>query len=117
MYKAEVGRAVTDAAWSILQTDMVRQRHTQAQKCKTHPPLFTPTRFSFSTAIETSSPFVMRLLEPSAVEMSSLSFTARKASVEATTMAALEERPEPAGTEPVTSMSVLTGSGFLRWHL
>ena len=37
--------------------------------------------------------------------------TARKASVEATTIAALDERPEPAGTEPVTRMS--TGLGMV----
>jgi hypothetical protein len=42
---------------------------------------------------------------------SNLPLTARKASVDATTMAALEESPEPAGTDPVTKRS--TGTGWL----
>ena len=46
----------------------------------THPPLFTPTRFSFSIAISTSWPFEMP---------SSLLLTVRNASVDATTIAAL----------------------------
>ncbi len=40
----------------------------------------------------------------------SLSLTARKARVDATTMAALEESPEPAGTVPVNRRS--TGVGL-----
>lgn len=37
--------------------------------------------------------------------------TARKAKVLATTMAALDDNPDPAGTDPVTSRS--TGIGWL----
>lgn len=48
--------------------------------CTTYPPLFTPTRFSFSIDISTSCP----LLIPS-----SLLLTARNASVDETTIAAL----------------------------
>lgn len=42
-------------------------------------------------------------------ESGTLLFTTRKARVLATTIAALDERPEPAGTEPVTSKSAGTG--------
>ena len=41
---------------------------------------------------------------------SSLLLTARKLSVDATTSAALEDSPEPAGTAPDTSMSTGVGS-------
>jgi hypothetical protein len=39
-------------------------------------------------------------------------FTARKAKVLATTMAALDDNPEPAGTDPVTSRSAGIGTPF-----
>ena len=67
----------------------------------TYPPLFTPTRFSFATASSTSFLFV---------RPSRLSLAARKLSVDATTIAALEESPEPAGMVPDTSMSTGVGS-------
>jgi len=38
-----------------------------------------------------------------------LAFADRKANVLATTMAALEDKPEPAGTDPVTNKSTGTG--------
>lgn len=44
------------------------------------------------------------------VSVSSFWFIVRKVSVDATTIAALEDRPEPAGTAPVTSRSIPTGS-------
>lgn len=48
--------------------------------CPTYPPLFTPTRFSFSIDISTSCPLVIP---------SSLLLTAKNASVDETTIAAL----------------------------
>ena len=39
-------------------------------------------------------------------------FTARNANVLATTMAALDDNPEPAGTEPVTRRSTGTGTSL-----
>lgn len=63
-----------------------------------------PTLVSFKTAMLTRSPFVTP---------SSFLLTAKKLRVEATTMAALDERPEPAGTEPVTSRSSAFGSSVL----
>jgi hypothetical protein len=71
----------------------------------THPPLFTPTRLSFSIAICTSSPLV------GAFSPSKIPLTAKNASVLETTMAALLERPEPGGTLPVTRISTGTGTG------
>jgi hypothetical protein len=43
------------------------------------------------------------------MERSTLPLTAKKASVLATTNAALEDKPEPAGTDPATSRSTATG--------
>jgi hypothetical protein len=39
-------------------------------------------------------------------------FTARNANVLATTMAALDDSPEPAGTDPVTRKSTGTGASL-----
>jgi len=85
----------------ILKIELLKRRRGKANS--THPPLFTPTRFSFSTAILTSSPFV------GARFPSKIPLAAKNANVLETTMAALLERPEPGGTVPVTRMS--TGAG------
>lgn len=63
-----------------------------------------PTRFSFSTAICTRVPLVGAMLGSSRIP-----FTAKNASVDETTIAALDDSPDPAGTVPVTSKS--TGMG------
>jgi hypothetical protein len=63
-----------------------------------------PTRFSFSTAISTRVPWVGAMRGSSRIPL-----TAKIASVDETTIAALDDSPEPAGTVPVTSKS--TGIG------
>ena len=62
--------------------------------------IILPTLRSFSTLILTRSAFVRPW---------SLSFTAKKPKIEATTIAALDDNPEPAGTEPVTRISIPLG--------
>lgn len=63
-----------------------------------------PTRFSFSTAISTRVPLVGAMLGSSRIPL-----TAKNASVDETTIAALDDSPEPAGTVPVTSRSTEIG--------
>lgn len=91
-----------DIEESILKTKLPKMQ--PGKEGNTHPPLFTPTRFSFSIAILTSSPFV------GASSPSKIPLTAKNANVLETTIAALLERPEPGGTVPVTRMSTGTGT-------
>ena len=92
--KGDYGGGLVHA--SELMLVMILAVYMQSLITYTHPPLLTPTRRSFTTAIRTRSPFVRPF---------SLSLTVRNASVDATTMAALDDRPDPGGTEPVTRRS------------
>ncbi len=108
----------------LVHSEFVMKRGDGRELLRAYPPLFTPenrkghfnvsnttrmqhhgpTLLSLSIDILTRSPFVM---------LSNLSLTTRKLSVEATTTAALEDSPEPAGTEPVTKRSIPTGRSFV----
>ena len=91
-----------DIEQSILKTKPLKEQ--PRNRDNTHPPLFTPTRLSFSIAILTSPPFV------GAFSPSKIPLVAKNANVLETTMAALLERPEPGGTVPVTRISTGTGT-------